>query len=294
MYLASKPVKLVGILFVCLLLYCLLCTSSALTCAALGVPLSEQQMLSGQFVAFPLVLVGASTWYLLAVDKSLGSHLWTQVSTGRFAHCGLVFFVIISSTVLQSLIMEGGVVFWPSALDCVKAWALHPETWMLSELKDLLLCASMGTFLSKGIVCFALLPAVAEELLFRGVVQNMLLRNTRKPFWAIAAAALLFAIMHFRPYSSAILFGMGVLFGYVYRISKNILLAVFAHFLNNSLALADVYFAKDPMDASSGYLGGLVQALTLEQQACCGIVAALVISVCLRKLRTLRPACPRC
>lgn len=95
-----------------------------------------------------------------------------------------------------------------------------------------------------AIFIVAFFPAVFEELLFRGVVQNFLTRWLKKPWVAITITSVLFSLVHSSYYLfiSRIILGyaMGLLFYY----TKNIWVAIFAHFINNLMALSVLFYTN--------------------------------------------------
>jgi membrane protease YdiL (CAAX protease family) len=88
----------------------------------------------------------------------------------------------------------------------------------------------------------ALLPAVGEELLFRGVIQRILTRWTRSYHWGIWIAAILFSALHMQFYGFVPRMLLGVLFGYLLVWSGSMWLPVLAHFINNAIAVIAYYF----------------------------------------------------
>jgi membrane protease YdiL (CAAX protease family) len=109
---------------------------------------------------------------------------------------------------------------------------------------------SIGDVLT-NIVMMALLPAVCEELLFRGVIQRELHKATRNHHVAIWISAFLFSALHGQFFGLFSRMLLGALFGYLYFYSKNLRLAIVGHFTNNILALALVFFfGTDQMEAS--------------------------------------------
>lgn len=83
---------------------------------------------------------------------------------------------------------------------------------------------------------FALLPGVAEELLFRGVLQGALGRTLRSA--CIAGSA--FALFHIDPVHVAGVLPLGLFLSWVaYRSST--LVSIFAHVANNSLAVFSIH-----------------------------------------------------
>ena len=82
----------------------------------------------------------------------------------------------------------------------------------------------------------ALIPAVGEELMFRGLFQK-LFGQRFNPHNGIALTALLFAVVHFNLTNFFYYFVLGVVLGYAYYWGKNILFPIIIHFINNSLVL---------------------------------------------------------
>lgn len=128
----------------------------------------------------------------------------------------------------------------------------NTENWMRSkqaasdQLMELILVMDSPFEISINILMMAILPAIGEELLFRGAIQKILIGWLKNPHIAILVTAIFFSAFHmqFLGFFSRMLLGM--LFGYLFYYSKNIWTAIFAHFTNNMLALvlAIVYGAE--------------------------------------------------
>lgn len=93
-----------------------------------------------------------------------------------------------------------------------------------------------------AVVIMAFFPALFEEVFFRGALQNILVRWLNKPIIAIIITSLLFSFIHLSIYlflSRAIL---GFVLGLMYHKSKNIWVNVIAHFLNNAIAVGQLFW----------------------------------------------------
>ena len=102
-----------------------------------------------------------------------------------------------------------------------------------------------------NVLMMAILPAVGEELIFRGVLQPQIIKMVKNPHVGIILTAILFSAIHLQFlgfFSRAIL---GVLFGYLFYYSKNIRYPILAHFLNNFLALVLVFAFGTGIEESS-------------------------------------------
>jgi membrane protease YdiL (CAAX protease family) len=94
------------------------------------------------------------------------------------------------------------------------------------------------------VITVALVPALAEETLFRGVVQRSIGQATGG-LWAAVVSGVIFGAYHLNPLSIVPLVALGVFFGYIVYRSGNLTLALSAHFFNNFLACTAVYFRLD-------------------------------------------------
>jgi membrane protease YdiL (CAAX protease family) len=99
---------------------------------------------------------------------------------------------------------------------------------------------SPGEFLIV-VITVALVPAISEEFLFRGLVQRSF-EEAAGGIRAAIIAGIIFGAYHLNPFGLAPLVALGVFFGFIVYRSENILLAVTAHFFNNFIACSAIYF----------------------------------------------------
>ncbi len=86
----------------------------------------------------------------------------------------------------------------------------------------------------------AALPALGEELIFRGVFQNILIKMKWNPIIAILVSAFIFSGLHFSLTDFVPRLLLGTVLGLSYHYSKNFMIPVLLHFLNNALSI--VYY----------------------------------------------------
>ena len=84
------------------------------------------------------------------------------------------------------------------------------------------------------ILSVAMLPAVFEELAFRGALQPLLIRATGNPWVGIVLASIIFSAIHFQFYGFLPRVLLGMLFGWLAYRTGSILPGMVAHFLNNA------------------------------------------------------------
>lgn len=97
-----------------------------------------------------------------------------------------------------------------------------------------------------------LVPAVMEELLFRGALMGVLLPVGSKI--AVVAPAILFAAFHTQPSQMLVALLTGLYFGWVARRTGSILTGMVLHFVNNLVAILEMYLDQY---ASSRLAGGV-------------------------------------
>jgi membrane protease YdiL (CAAX protease family) len=108
---------------------------------------------------------------------------------------------------------------------------------------DLLTAHSVfeGSFI---VFVVAVIPALCEETLFRGLVQKSF-EQKLGPLWSIMITALFFGIYHFNPYGLIPLIALGIYFGYAAYVSDSIFVPMSLHFTNNFLSVLVFFLLGD-------------------------------------------------
>lgn len=101
------------------------------------------------------------------------------------------------------------------------------------------------------LLVMAALPALCEELFFRGILQRMFNSFFKKPFLAIIATALVFALFHASWYNYLPITIAGSILGLIYYYTGNIWYNIILHFLINAAQILMVFFQTDPADESA-------------------------------------------
>lgn len=178
------------------------------------------------FIASRLLSFAAVTaWVLQRNDenwRNLGSLSYRPLTLAlAFVPLVASFPIFISEVdnLLRSLAM-------PEGLD---DWNLAPE------LGRLVGTSWLGFFLA------VVIAPVTEEVLFRGLILRGLLGRW-KPWAAILASALLFALMHFNPAQAPVALVLGLVLGWIYSRTRSLGLCIIGHALNN----ASVYLPSEP------------------------------------------------
>ena len=128
-----------------------------------------------------------------------------------------------------------------------------------------------------NLFAIALIPAVVEELYFRGAVQTTLKQLSGKTIIAIIITAVIFSGFHLSYFGFLSRMSLGIVLGLIYEYTGSIWLPMLLHFINNGIAIvtlyvlrADQHKAEKVMDESMPIYWGVVAI---------GLVTFLLIQV---------------
>jgi membrane protease YdiL (CAAX protease family) len=93
-----------------------------------------------------------------------------------------------------------------------------------------------------NLIIIALIPAIGEEMLFRGWMQPLLIQRNRSIHAGIWITAALFSLVHMQFFAFFPRLIMGAALGYIYFWSRSLWYPMIAHFANNALAVLAIYF----------------------------------------------------
>lgn len=153
----------------------------------------------------------------------------------------LTFLIMLSSGPMLELSAElNKSMKLPAFLKGLEEWMLGKELEMAEMTKQLLKMNTMGV-LAFNILMLAIIPALGEELIFRGCLQKIFARWTGNKHIAIWVTAIVFSAIHVQFYGFLPRMLLGALFGYLLIWSETIWIPILAHFLNNAVAVMTAY-----------------------------------------------------
>ncbi len=135
----------------------------------------------------------------------------------------------------------------------LNAKAIHLEKLYNEQLMAMSNLKGWGQYIL-AIFVIAFFPAVFEEVFFRGVAQNLLVKWTRMPILAIIITSVVFSFIHASIYLFLSRLVLGLVLGFLYYESRNIWVNIIAHFLNNAIAVTTLFFlvrSGKPVDPAS-------------------------------------------
>jgi membrane protease YdiL (CAAX protease family) len=124
----------------------------------------------------------------------------------------------------------------PEFLKGLESWMRNAEVTAGNLTEAFLKVDSVGGLIF-NLFMVAILPALGEELLFRGVIQKILTEMTRNHHWGIWISAALFSALHMQFFGFIPRMLLGAMFGYLLVWSGSLWLPILAHFINNATAV---------------------------------------------------------
>lgn len=107
---------------------------------------------------------------------------------------------------------------------------------VVEHSEDIGIAASSNSEILLNFLMYAILPAILEEILFRGIILKNLLPYSKSG--AIIISALLFGITHMNPIQILFASVFGVILGVCYEYTGSLLIPIIMHFINNSISVA--------------------------------------------------------
>lgn len=134
-----------------------------------------------------------------------------------------------------------------------------------------------------NIFTIAILPALLEEMAFRGCVLRLF-----RPYgdgFAIIVSALVFGLMHGNLRQIPFAFIVGLVLGWLYSVTNNIWVPITVHFINNAVSVTMEYLGFQLKESAVGtFYTFIILAL-----AAVGIGAALILVLAFRRQLKLAP-----
>lgn len=129
----------------------------------------------------------------------------------------------------------------PDWLSGVEQWMRNKENAASDLINQLIPSETVGIMII-NLIIIAVLPAISEELIFRGVFQRIFYGFFKSVHPAIWFTAFLFSAMHIQFYGFVPRFILGLVFGYLYFWGRTLWLPITAHFVNNAVPVIAAYF----------------------------------------------------
>lgn len=190
----------------------------------------------GLFIVPPFIL-GRLYW------GNISEYLFLNKSFNSFSVLLVVGLVFFAAPFINFIGEINSKMVFPEWLSGMEQWMKNAEENAETITKIFLDVDTTGGLLF-NLFMIAILPAVGEELLFRGVIQRIFTKMTHNHHSGIWITAILFSALHMQFYGFIPRMLLGVLFGYLLVWSGSMWLPILGHLVNNGLAVI-MYFMID-------------------------------------------------
>lgn len=203
-------------------------------------------------VEWLIFLQGLSSIGMFLVPAVLAAHLFSLDGTSYlklnrfpsrgFVVVGLLVLVTLSANSLSDILyrLSRGFV-WPEAFGTLEQMINTSEANMSRQIQRFLEMSNTFEFIQVFFV-MAILPALCEEVLFRGALQPVFKKMTGNVHLGVFLTALSFALVHLQFYTFLAILALGLILGYIKEWSRSLWPGIIVHLINNGSIVVAVYF----------------------------------------------------
>lgn len=199
----------------------------------------------GLFIIPPLI-------YVQLVSKKPLVELGIKAKTNFTSILITVLVMVVIMPFLSFTIDVNSKLILPEFMSSIEEWMRQSEEQAMLLTSSFLKMNNLVDFLFVFLLV-AILPAIGEELLFRGVLQKLFINWTNKYHLGIWITAILFSALHMQFYGFFPRLILGVLFGYLFFWSKSLWLPILAHLLNNGSVVIAAYINPDTITENESF-----------------------------------------
>ena len=207
----------------------------------------EKDMMDPRFANAIRVLQLVSTFFIFFIPAMITAMILSRKPL-RFLGFNLYFsrkqIGITILIILACLPLVGALSEVNKVIPIPKNWELSfrkLEDTYAQQVKVLAQINGWGEYII-SLLIMGLAPAIFEETLFRGGMQNILQKLTKNPWVAIGVTSIIFSAIHFSYYGFIPRVALGVVLGLIYYYSGSIWLSILAHFINNALVVSEIFY----------------------------------------------------
>ncbi|MFY0626184.1 MAG: CPBP family intramembrane metalloprotease [Reichenbachiella sp.] len=193
--------------------------------------MAVQVIASGiSFILVPIIFIKKVSKERVAIYFDNSHH--------TFPRYAILYFMAISFMVVNSIFIE-----WNMSLTYPEPFhtkfvemekAMEQATNFLTDFKSL-------PYFLVAFIAIAIIPAIGEELLFRGLIQKYASQIFGNVHVAIWLTALVFSAFHLQFFGFLPRMLLGAFFGYMVYFSGSLWYGIAAHFVNNGMTILILY-----------------------------------------------------
>jgi hypothetical protein len=201
------------------------------------------------FLKYLQVIQSVGTFFfpalLLAWLFTGNSYTYLQINTriNSYSLVIVIFSILFAIPIINFTGYLNSLVTLPDSMGGIENKIRELEHEASELMKSFLNVPSTGGYLI-NLMIIAVLPAICEEFLFRGIFQRLFIEWTGNKHIGIIIAATIFSFFHMQFLGFIPRFLLGIYFGYLLVWSGSLWLPIAAHFINNAFAVTFYHFAN--------------------------------------------------
>jgi len=218
--------------------------------AVFGIPLallnpSPENLANPQAVSALLAVQAVSALCMFVIPPFIfarftGQELFINRLPGRMSFLVVLFLMISVLPLINLTAMWNSSLVLPEFLNGLEMWMKEKEAHA-GLLTEAFLDMQNVSDLLITVLVMAVIPAVGEELLFRSVLQTVLVKWIGRFWLALLVCSAIFSFIHFQFYGFVPRMAIGMLLGYLLHLSGSVWLPIWGHFVNNASAVIAAY-----------------------------------------------------
>jgi len=174
--------------------------------------------------------------FAFLVRKKIAVYLKINRLPNGYTLLAAILLMIVSMPFINWLISMNEMMHLPAAFSGIEDWMRKSED-SAEVFTKAFLNVNNAYGLLLNLLMIAVLPAIGEEFLFRGVLLKLFKDWFKNAHLAIFLTAFLFSAMHLQFFGFFPRMLLGLLLGYLFYFSRNLWIAIAAHFFNNAFAV---------------------------------------------------------
>ncbi|MDR1518099.1 MAG: CPBP family intramembrane metalloprotease [Dysgonamonadaceae bacterium] len=160
--------------------------------------------------------------------------LWKNIAWGVVILCIACPFTSFLTQLNKEMVL-------PASMSGIEQWIWNYEQ-QAKGVADLMLSGKSISGLLVNLLLVAGFAAVAEELFFRGALQQLWQGITKSRHLAVWTTAFIFSAIHLQFYGFLPRLVLGAMLGYLFSYSGNLWVSIAVHFLNNAIVISAMYY----------------------------------------------------
>ncbi len=186
-------------------------------------------MIVPSFIFISLIKQKASSYLYLSKPFSLRQFLLTNV----------VYFASVPFVTGLTILNQN--IYLPERWHSLESYILESEQKIELLTYQMLDLSAPYSWITNFLV-IAVVAGLSEEILFRGTLQRILTSSMKRTWLAILITNIIFSFIHFQFFGFIPRLALGIILSLIVLRTYNLWLAIYAHTLNNTMALIEIHF----------------------------------------------------